>query len=73
MPSIKLQTLSEAKAINARVTADCIAQSKWTDGVTNNYCHPEFDQENQVWLVPILEGYESFFRDSEIENAMRNQ
>jgi hypothetical protein len=68
---IKCPTLSEAKIINARVTTDCIAQSKWTDSVTNNYCNPTWDEDLQKWLVPILEGYESFFTDSEIENAMK--
>jgi len=72
MPSIKLFTLLEAKALNERVTNDCIAQSKWTDGITNNYCNPEWDEELQKWLVPVLEGYENFFTDEELENAYRN-
>ena len=71
MPSIKLQTLSEAKSLNERVTNDCIAQSKWTDGITNNYCNPHWDEELQKWLVPVLEGYESFFTDEELENAYK--
>lgn len=66
---IKLDNLSQAKAINERVTADCIAASKWTDGVTNNYCNPTWDEGLQKWLAPILEGYEHFFTDEEIENA----
>lgn len=70
MPSIKL-SFSEAKALNERVTNDCITQSKWIDGITNNYCNPQFDEESQMWLVPILEGYESFFTDEELENAMK--
>jgi hypothetical protein len=71
MPSIKLFTLLEAKALNERVTNDCIAQSKWTDGITNNYCNPEWNEELQKWLVPVLEGYENFFTDEELENAYR--
>jgi hypothetical protein len=65
---IKL-SFSEAKALNERVTTDCIAQGKWSDSITNNYCHPFFDEETQMWLVPVLEGYESFFTDQELENA----
>ena len=71
MLSIKLSTLSEAKSLNERVTNDCIAQSKWTDGITNNYCNPEWNEELQKWLVPVLEGYESFFTDEELENAYK--
>jgi hypothetical protein len=67
MPSIKL-SFSEAKALNQRVTNDCIAQSKWTDGVTNNYCNP-YKDEDGLWIVPILEGYENFFTDEELEKA----
>lgn len=72
MPSIKLQTLSEAKSLNERVTNDCIASSKWTDGITNNYCNPEWNEDLQMWTVPILEGYENFFTEQEIENAWKN-
>ena len=67
---IKL-SFSEAKSLNERVTNDCIAQSKWTDGITNNYCNPEWNEELQKWLVPVLEGYENFFTDEELENAYR--
>lgn len=70
MRFIKL-SFSEAKKLNERVTNDCIVQEKWTDGITNNYCNPQFDEESQMWLVPILEGYESFFTDEELENAMK--
>ena len=70
MNVIKL-SYSEAKALNERVTNDCIAQSKWTDGITNNYCNPEWNEELQKWLVPVLEGYENFFTDEELENAYR--
>lgn len=72
MPSIKL-SFTEAKALNQRVTNDCIAQSKWTDGVTNNYCNPYYDSDAQAWIVPILEGYEQFFTDDELAQAMQNQ
>lgn len=67
MPSIKL-SFSEAKALNERVTNDCIAQSKWTDGITNNYCNPYLDEDG-LWVVPILEGYENFFTDEELSKA----
>jgi hypothetical protein len=71
MLSIKL-SFSEAKSLNERVTNDCIAQSKWTDGITNNYCNPYFDEESQLWIVPILEGYENFFTNEELEQAWKN-
>lgn len=67
---IKL-SFSEAKSLNERVTNDCISQGKWTDGITNNYCNPYFDEESQLWIVPILEGYENFFTDEELEKAYK--
>lgn len=69
MPFIEFETFSEAKTINARITAECIAKSKWTDGVTNNYCNPYLDEETQLWVVPVLEGYENFFTDEELAKA----
>ena len=71
MPYIKFSTLSEAKSLNERLTNDCISQSKWTDGITNNYCNPEWNEEFQKWLVPVLEGYEDFFTNEELENAYK--
>lgn len=69
---IKLDTYAEATSLNARVTADCIADSKWTDGVTNNYCNPDWNQDVQKWLVPVLPGYEQYFTEAEMENAYTN-
>ena len=73
MPYIKFSTLAEAKAVNERITKACIDNSKWTDAITNNYCNPTFDPLAQAWIVPILEGYEQFFTDAEIEQSMINQ
>lgn len=73
MPYIKLLTFAEAKAVNQRITDDCKNDSKWTDGITNNYCNPYYDQDLQAWIVPILEGYEQYFTDTEIEQALTNQ
>lgn len=70
MRFIKLSFL-EAKQLNERITNACITQNKWTDGITNNYCNPQFDEESHMWLLPILEGYESLFTDEELENAMK--
>ena len=70
MRFIKLSFL-EAKKLNDRVTNDCITKGKWNDSITNNYCNPEFNEESQMWVVPILEGYENFFTDEELENAMK--
>lgn len=73
MPYIKVSTLAEAKAINQRITDACINDSKWTDGITNNYCNPYYDQAIQAWIVPILDGYEQYFTESEIEQAAINE
>lgn len=73
MPYIKLLTLAEAKTVNQRITDACINDSKWTDGITNNYCNPYYDQMAQAWIIPILEGYEQYFTESEIEQAAINQ
>lgn len=69
---IKLDTYQQAVDLNARVTNDCIADQRWTDGITNNYCNPEFDQTITKWLVPILPGYEKYFTEQELENAYSN-
>ncbi len=68
---IKLDSLIQAKSINQRITQSCIDASVWTDGITNNYCNPIWNESLQKWLVPILEGYEQFFTDEEIENASK--
>ncbi len=73
MPYIKVSTLAEAKAVNQRITDACIIDSKWTDGITNNYCNPYYDQAIQAWIIPILEGYEQYFTESELEQAAINQ
>jgi hypothetical protein len=73
MGFIKFQTLSEAKSTNERITNDCINSSIWTDGITNNYCNPYYDPLVQAWIIPILEGYEKYFTDSELEQAALNQ
>lgn len=70
---IKVQTLTDAKAVNERITKACIESSKWTDGITNNYCNPTFNPLAQAWIIPILEGYENYFTDSELEQAALNQ
>jgi hypothetical protein len=54
--------LNKIEAINSI----CIL-SRWTDGVTNNYCFvEEYNEEiNGVivtsYLIPILDGYEEYF------------
>lgn len=73
MQYIKFTTLAEAKAVNQRITDGCINDSKWTDGITNNYCNPYYDQVAQAWIIPILEGYEQYFTDAELEQAAINQ
>lgn len=62
-------TKVEADIVNARVTQACIAASKWTDGLTNNYCNPYYDEELAKWAVPVLDGYEQFFNDDELQFA----
>lgn len=71
MPSIKFNNKSDADALNARVTQDCIIAQVWNDGVTNNYCNPTQD-ENGFWEVPIEPGFERFFTSAELDQANDN-
>jgi hypothetical protein len=67
MKYIYCNTLEEAQILNTRVTQECITAGAFVSG-TNNYCNPEQDPSGS-WKVPILQGYEQFFKSYEIEYA----
>jgi hypothetical protein len=68
--TLKFRTYAEAWAVNERVTADCIRNNQWTDGITTNYATPT-ENENGQWEIPILPGYEQYFTLAEISGAQR--
>jgi hypothetical protein len=68
MPSIKFHTQQEALALNERITNDCLRTGIWQGG-TDNYCIPTLEESTNLWVVPILEGYEQFFTTAELELA----
>ena len=67
MPSIKFKSLSEALALNERITNDCLRAQVWSGG-TDNYCIPA-QGDDGYYEVPILPGYEQFFTFAEREIA----
>ena len=64
-------TYEEATALNERINAAASEAGKF-EGGTNNYCNPYQDEDNGLWVVPILEGYEEFFTSFELSTANRN-
>lgn len=68
MKNIYCNTFEEASLLNERVTAECLAAGIWQGG-TSNYCNPYQDPVSGKWVVPILDGYEQFFKSYEIEYA----
>jgi hypothetical protein len=68
MKNIYCNTLEEASLLNERVTEECLSAGIWQGG-TSNYCNPYQDTESGKWVVPILDGYEQFFKSYEIEYA----
>ena len=68
--TLKFRTYAEAWAVNERVTADCIRNNQWTDGITTNSATPTENESGQ-WEIPILPGYEQYFTLAEISRAQR--
>jgi len=68
MNHIVFNTRIDAILRQDEITKECI-DKKWTDGVTSTYCELLQHPIKELYAIPVLDGYEDFFTESEIKSA----